>query len=124
MNNSLGKPPVENRSHWKPVEYFSNYKIKESDLMVLQLGIETVAGSGLLDDDVMDNIRFVTYDSQYFYVVTRGAHVSTDRFNVEELPTNNKSRFRTFKIAHSNFFGTTIQDYLKIYSGAAAWLLR
>ena len=99
--------------------YFEQYEVKENDLMTLSRDIETVVDSDLVDASIFDDLRFVTYDSQYLYVFTRGEHASSGRFTVEELPTNNNAGMRLFKIIHSGFIGRDRESY----KGARAWLL-
>lgn len=103
-----------------PDDYFENYEIKTSDLETLGQDIDQLAASGLVEDQVLQELRFVTYDSSYLYVFTRGAHASNDRFEVEELPSTSTSGLRIFKIPHSGAIGKTRDDY----KGARAWLIR
>jgi hypothetical protein len=100
-------------------KYFENYEVKSRDLEVLQQGIDTVANSQLLEEEVLDNIRFVTYDSKSLYVFTRGEHATNESFTVEEMPSTSKTGFRIFKTSHSGFIGRDKEDY----RGARAWLL-
>jgi hypothetical protein len=100
-------------------KYFEEYRVQESDLDTLQDGVDLLAGSGLIEEGVLDDIRFVTYDGRSLFVVTRGLHVSTEEFAVEELPSKSESGFRVFKTAHSEIVGQDRGDY----KGAYAWLL-
>lgn len=103
-----------------PDDYFENYEIKDSDLETLGQDIDQLADSRLIEDGVLQELRFVTYDSKYLYVFTRGEHASNERFHVEELPSTSTSGLRIFKIPHSGSIGKTRDDY----RGASAWLIR
>src|SRR5918999_1789375 len=86
-------------------KYFETYEVKPSDLEKLQQGIDTVADSKLLEEEVLDNIRFVTYDSKSLYIFTRGEHATNERFTVEEIPSTSKTGFKIFKTTHRGFIG-------------------
>ncbi len=101
------------------IKYFKNYGIKRSDLKSLCQGIDTVAKSKLIETRVLDNIRFVTYDSKNFYILTRGEHASNAKFKIEEISSLSKTGFRIFKVSHSKRVGENKEDY----RGARAWLL-
>ncbi|HRV75997.1 MAG: hypothetical protein H6799_01955 [Candidatus Nomurabacteria bacterium] len=100
-------------------KYFETYEVQESDLDTLQDGVDLLAGSGLVEEGVLDDIRFVTYDARNLFVVTRGQHASTEEFAVEELPSKSADGFRVFKMAHPGIVGQNRDDY----RGAYAWLL-
>ncbi len=102
-----------------PDDYFENYEVKPNDLEVLGHDIDQLAASQLLEEDVLKEIRYVTYDSKHLYVFTRGVHDSNERFQVEELPSSSTSGLRIFKIPHAGHIGKTRDDY----TGAKAWLL-
>ncbi len=99
--------------------YFETYEVKNSDLEYLLQGIDTLGESALLEEGILDDIRFVTYDSKYLYVCTKGEHASTDVFRVEEIPSLSKTGFRIFKVEHSGFIGRNRRNY----RGARAGLL-
>jgi hypothetical protein len=100
-------------------KYFEHYEVKSSDLEALQQGIDTVANSQLFEEGVLDNIRFVTYDSKSLYIFTRGDHAANETFTVEEIPSTSKTGFKIFKTTHGGFIGRDKEDY----RGARAWLL-
>lgn len=102
-----------------PDDYFENYEIKASDLETLGQDIDQLADSRLVEDGVLQELRFVTYDSKYLYVFTRGEHASNDRFQVEELPSTSTSGLRIFKIPNPGIYGKKKADY----RGARSWLL-
>lgn len=60
--------------------------------------------------EVINNIRIVTFDSNYLYVITKGTHGSNDKFQVEEISTPD-SKFRTYKISHAGNIGRNPADY-------------
>jgi len=111
------KSPTELEKQEK--SYLETYEAKDSDLESLQQGIDILAESNLLEQDVLKDIRFVTYDSHYLYVFTRGQHSTKDKFTVEEMPSSSKTDIKVYKIAHNGFVGTKKEDY----RGARAWLL-
>lgn len=100
-------------------DYFENYEVKPNDLEVLGNDIDELAASQLVEEDVLKEIRYVTYDSKYLYVFTRGEHASNEQFQVEELASASTSGLRIFKIQQSGHIGKTRDDY----TGAKAWLL-
>ena len=71
-------PGTQENTLDQEAKYFESYEVKSSDLEDLQHGIDTVADSKLLEGEVLDNIRFVTYDSKSLYIFTRGEHTSND----------------------------------------------
>jgi hypothetical protein len=101
------------------LKYFETYQIKNSDLEEISRGIENIAESNLFEDGILDEIRFVTYDSKKLYVFTRGHHATNENFSVEEITSSMKNGFRIFAIHHSGFIGKKQSDY----RGAKAWLL-
>ena len=101
------------------VKYFETYEVKSSDLETLQQDINTLVKSGLFEKVILDEIRFVTYDSKYLYIFTRGQHATNEKFCVEEISSLSKTGFKIFKIAHSGFIGKDRDDY----RGAMSWLL-
>ncbi len=92
-------------------KYFENYKIKKKDLKILTKGIDLLYQSGLVDQKVLDNVRFITFDSEYLYVFTRGKHSSTKKFEVKEISSQSKTGFRIFKIKHLGWIGKRKKDY-------------
>lgn len=90
---------------------FENYEIQRGDLETLAHDIDALAESELLEEGILDELRFVTYDSQYLYVFTRGEHRSNEAFTVEELPNRSKTGFRTFKIPNPGTYGKKTEDY-------------
>jgi hypothetical protein len=92
-------------------KYFETYEVKPYDLEILSRGIENVSNSKLFEEEVLDNIRFVTYDSKSLYIFTRGEHATNDRIRVEEVPSTNKTRFKIFKTVHSGYIGRNRDDY-------------
>lgn len=127
INNTEKQPSQENIAE-REAEYYEKYKIKESDLKALEQGIDTLAESKLLEEGILDDIRFVTYDSGYLYIFTRGQHVTNCEFEVEEIPSSSKTGFKIFKIQQKEeqkigepgFVGRTEESY----RGGVAWLLR
>lgn len=115
----MDKPPSPDRIAEQEAKYFETYEAKQGDLVALQQGIDTLVESGLIEEEVLKEIRFVTFDSDNLYVFTRGEHVSNDRFNVEEIPSSSQTGIRLFRIRHSGFIGRNREDY----RGARAWLL-
>lgn len=115
----MGESPSPDKIAQQEAKYFETYEAKQGDLVALQQGIDTLVESGLIKEEVLEEIRFVTFDSNSLYVFTRGEHVSNDRFNVEEIPCSSKMGFRLFRIRHSGFIGRNRDDY----RGARAWLL-
>jgi hypothetical protein len=99
--------------------YFENYQIQPGDLETLGRDIDELVESELVDASVLDEVRYVTHDSGFLYVFTRGQHEPNDRFKVEELPSASTTGFKIFKIPHSGFIGKKREDYI----GATAWLL-
>src|SRR5436190_1892532 len=98
-------PEIQENILEPEAKYFETYEVKSSDLEALQQGIDTVADSKLLEEEVLDNIRFVTYDSKSLYTFTRGEHATNESFTVEEMPSTSKAGFRIFKTSHSGFIG-------------------
>lgn len=98
---------------------FECYQIRDCDFQSLFFSIDQVVQSGMICDLVLNMIRFVTFDSLCYYIVTRGEHVSTDRFEVRELPTTSHTGFRLFQIEHDGSIGTDKWDY----KTACSWLL-
>lgn len=90
---------------------FENYEIQRDDLETLAHDIDALAESELLEEGILDELRFVTYDSRYLYVFTRGEHRSNEAFTVEELPNRSKTGFRTFKIPNPGIYGKKTEDY-------------
>lgn len=101
-------------------DYFEGYEVSNEDLQVLCQSVDKLASSGLVEEQVLDEIRFVTYDSKYLYVFTQGEHASNERFQVEELPCASSTGLRLFKIPHSGSLEKDKADY----TGATAWFLR
>jgi len=115
----MEKQPASKNIIEQEAKYFEFYEVKEGDLEALQQGIDTLAESKLIEEGILDDIRFVTYDSKYFYVFTNGRHAANEKFAVEEIPSSSKTGFKIFKIMHSGFVGKIKEDY----RGARAWLL-
>lgn len=95
------------------------YEVQSSDLETLAQGIDLLYESGLIEEGILDDMRFATYDSKYLYVFTRGQHSTNDRFVVEEVHSSSKTGFKIFKIRHRGFIGGKEKDYF----GARSWLL-
>jgi hypothetical protein len=93
----------------KKEKYFEHYKIKEKDLRTLYEGIDLVSKSQLVEKEVLENIRVVTYDSEYLYIFTRGEHSSNDKYHIDEVESFSKAGFRIFRIKHSGFIGKTLK---------------
>lgn len=93
------------------------YKIQAEDLNVLIESADNLFDSTLLDPTTLRSLRIITFDSKNFYIITQGEHRSTEKYKVEELKLNTKSRnnFRIYKINHKGWIG----DYR--YRGATAW---
>jgi len=100
-------------------KYFESYEAKPSDLETLRQGIDTVVDSKLLEEEVLDNIRVVTYDSKSLYIFTRGEHAANESFVVEEIPSTGKTGFKIFKTTHRGLIGRDKENY----GYARAWLL-
>lgn len=101
-------------------EYFENYEATNEDLEFISDEMNLLVKSGLFETGVLDEIRVVTYDSKNLYIFTKGEHISTDQFEVEEIILSDKANFRLFRIPHSGFFGRNKTDYQE----AQAWLVR
>lgn len=110
------EPPIQNETD---NEWYERYEIRPEDLTTLLVDIDTVYTSGLIERTVLDELRFVTYDAQYLYICTRGAHVSNDHFEAEELPSSSGNGFRVFKVEHHGIIGNDARDY----RGAVSWFL-
>lgn len=82
------------------LSYFETYEATESDLKILEEGIDKLVESQLVEEEILNDIRFVTYDSKYLYIYTRGKHQTTENFSVEEIPSSSKTGFKIFKIPH------------------------
>lgn len=100
------------------VHFFETYQIRPEDLATLQDGYDMVVDSGLVDVSIFDDLRIVTYDSNYFYILTKGEHVSQHGFIVENKETTNKSGFKLFSIPHHGSIGRKRDDY----QTARAWI--
>lgn len=100
-------------------EYFETYELKENDIKTLSAGVDLIDSSNLFERGVRDILRYVTYDSYNYYVVTRGEHGSTEEYSVEELPFPGTTDYHMFKIPHAGNVGSKRRDYI----GAHAWLL-
>jgi len=111
--------PSQEQTAQREEEYFEAYKVREIDLQTLQQGIDTLVESRLLEEGILSDIRFVTFDSKTLYILTRGEHASNDKFSVGEIPSSSKTGFRVFSIPHSGFIGKSKEDY----RDARAWLL-
>lgn len=97
---------------------FRDYEATFDDLEALRGGIETLDASGLVEADVLNEIRFVTHDSKYLYVVTKGRHASTETFVVERVDGTDTVGWKTYRIPYSKIVGSELS-----YRGARAWLL-
>lgn len=106
-------------SEKKEVITFEHYEATDTDINTLLADINTLAESELVDTDVLDQMRFVTFDAHYLYVCTKGDHTSNERFSVTKLNVSNASGFQCYKIRHSGVIGIRPRDY----RGARAWLL-
>lgn len=115
----MEKPLTQENMQEQEQKYFENYEAKEADLETLQQGIDTLVESKMLEEGILDDIRFVTYDSKYLFIFTKGQHVTNEKFVVEKAPSSSKTGFKRFKVAHSGFVGKNQEDY----RGAWAWLL-
>lgn len=111
MDRKIPRPPETNE------RFFENYEISDVDLEELGKDIDIVAESGLIEKSLIDEMRIVTFDSNFLYVFTRGNHVSTRRFNVEEMAHPNKNGFKIYKIRHSGFIGRRKEDYIGAQAG-------
>jgi hypothetical protein len=60
------RPSLENKTKQERVD-FENYKINERDIKTLEQGLEILVRSGLVEEEILNNIRFVTYYSKNFY---------------------------------------------------------
>lgn len=115
----MEQPSQQMNEKQSEVGYFESYEVKENDLKTLQEGIDLLTHSDLVEDTILDDLRFVTYDSRYFYIFTKGQHATNGRFVVEEITTLSQIGYRIYKVEHSGSVGRKEKDY----RGARAWLL-
>lgn len=87
-----------------------SYEMSEADLQELVDGVQTVEESGFFTDEVIRNIRYVSFDSTHYYVITRGEHISTEKHHVEKSETTPKG-WNVFKIEHRESLGDRREDY-------------
>ncbi len=97
----------------------ARYEATSEDMQMLEQCIDTVTESHLLEEDILHNIRFISFDSKYLYVFTRGEHSSTEKVRVVPVPSGSKTGFKIFKIEHGGSIGRNPKDY----GYGKAWLL-
>lgn len=49
----------------EPDSYFTNYEATEGDLEALRCGIDAIVESKLIDQEVLDKMTFITFDSRF-----------------------------------------------------------
>lgn len=115
----MEKFPSQENIVSKPERRFESYEIKKDDLETLQQDVDVLAESELIEKEILEDTRFVTFDSKNLYVITKGEHVGNGEFSVEEISSSSRGGFNAFVIPHRGFIGKSESDY----RGARAWLL-
>ncbi|HET8575444.1 MAG TPA: hypothetical protein VFM02_04755 [Candidatus Paceibacterota bacterium] len=91
---------------------FSKYLFSESDKDALLEGIQDVYQSGIFDAGTLKDLRLVTFDSQHYFVFTKGKHLSTEKIRVDLYAEG--FGFHVYQIPIQNAQNLD-------YGGATAW---